>query len=109
MKGKKIFKIIGIILLVIIAIFLIRTIRNYIIIKDLQNKITKYSNSTNYYMKSTVTAKEGTRVDMKYYKKDNRQVVFMERNINGENLKMSMYDNGDRIDIFYENTFILLH
>ena len=104
MKGKKIFKIIGIILLVIIAIFLIRTIRNYIIIKDLQNKITKYSNSTNYYMKSTVTAKEGTRVDMKYYKKDNRQVVFMERNINGENLKMSMYDNGDRIDIFYENS-----
>ena len=40
---------------------------------------------------------------MNYYKKDNKQVVFMERDIEGEIQKMSMYDNGERIDIFYEN------
>ena len=34
MSKKKIFKILGIILLVVIAIFLIHTIRNYIIITD---------------------------------------------------------------------------
>ena len=49
MSKKKIFKILGIILLVVIAIFLIHTIRNYIIITDLQNKIDNYSNSINYY------------------------------------------------------------
>ena len=52
---KKIFKILGILLLVVIAIFLIHTIRNYIIITDLQNKIDNYSNSTNYYTKSVAT------------------------------------------------------
>ena len=104
MKKKKIFKIILIILLVVIAIFLIHTIRNYIIITDLQDKIAKYSDSENYYIKSTSTTEEGTKVIMEYYKKDNRQVVFMERNQNEENFKMAMYDNGERIDIFYENS-----
>ena len=70
MSKKKIFKILGIILLVVIAIFLIHTIRNYIIITDLQNKIDKYSNSTNYYTKSVATESNGTVVTMEYYKKD---------------------------------------
>ena len=78
MKKKKIFKIIGAILLAIIAIFLIHTIRNYIIITDLQDKIAKYSDSTKYHIKSTSTTKEGTKVEMEYYKKDNKQVVFMD-------------------------------
>ncbi len=103
MKRKKIFKIIGGILLAVIAIFLIHTIRNYIIITDLQKKIAQYSDSTNYHIKSISTTKEGTKVEMEYYKKDNKQVVFMERDIEGEIQKMSMYDNGERIDIFYEN------
>ncbi len=28
----------------------------------------------------------------------------MERNINGETLKVSMYDNGERIDVFTESS-----
>lgn len=103
MEKKKIFKIILIILLAVIVMFLIHTVRNYIIITDLQDKISKYSDGTNYHIKSTSTTKEGARVEMEYYKKDNKQVVFMERDLNEENLKMSMYDNGERIDIFYEN------
>ena len=46
MSKKKIFKILGIILLVVIAIFLIHTIRNYIIITDLQNKLNDKFNIT---------------------------------------------------------------
>lgn len=104
MNKKKIFKIIGILLLIIIAIFLIHTIRNYTIITKMQNKIAQYSNSTNYHIKSTSTSKEGTTVIMEYYKKDNKQRVTMERNLNGEMLKVSMYDNGERTDVFTENS-----
>jgi uncharacterized protein YxeA len=104
MSKKKIFKILGVILLVIIAIFLIHTIRNYIIITDLQNKIAEYSDSTNYYMKSTSVSDEGMNVTMEYYKKDNKQVVLMEKDLNGEILKLSMYDNGERTDTFTETS-----
>ncbi len=69
MSKKKILKIIGIILLVIIAIVLIHTTRNYIIIKDLQNKIANYSNSENYHIKATTVSDSGTTSEMKYYKK----------------------------------------
>ena len=44
MKNKKVFKIIGIILMIIFAIFLIHTIRNYIIITNLQKRVAKYDN-----------------------------------------------------------------
>lgn len=103
MSKKKIFKILGIILLVVIAIFLIHTIRNYIIITDLQNKMANYSNSKNYYTKSVATESNGTVVTMEYYKKDNKEVVFLERNLNGEISKISMYNNGERTDTFWDN------
>lgn len=103
MSKKKIFKILGVILLVVIVIFLIHTIRNYIIITNLQNKIANYSNSTNYYTKSVTTEDNGTIVTMEYYKKDNKEVAFLERNLNGEISKISMYNNGERIDTFYDN------
>lgn len=103
MNKKKVFKIIGIILVVIIVIIAIHTIRNFVIIKDLQNKISQYSNSSNYYTKSVAVEDGGTSVTMEYYKKDNKQVVFMERNLNGEISKISMYDNGERIDTFWDN------
>ena len=103
MNKKKILKAIGIILLIIFVIFLVHTIRNYIIITNLQNKISKYYNSTNYHIKSTSISDEGTKVTMEYYKKDNKQVVFMERNLNGEIVKLSMYDNGERTDTFTES------
>lgn len=103
MSKKKIFKILGIILLVVIAIFLIHTIRNYIIITDLQNKMANYSNSTNYYTKSVATESNGTVVTMEYYKKDKKEALFLERNLNGEISKISMYNNGERTDTFWDN------
>ena len=47
MNKKKVLKVIGIILLIIFIMFLVHTIRNYIIITDLQNKISKYSETEN--------------------------------------------------------------
>ena len=104
MKIKKVLKIIGIIIAILIIIVLIHTIKNYIIITDLQDKISQYSNSSNYYIKSVATEGNGTIVTMEYYKKDNKQVVFLERNLNGEISKISMYNNGERTDTFWDNT-----
>lgn len=102
MRTKKILKIIGIILIILLVLTLIHTIRNYIIIRDLQNKISKYSNSTNYFVKSESTKNDGTKIIMKYYQKDNKQVVFLEKTSNENEIKISRYNNGERVDVFTE-------
>lgn len=100
MKKKKILKIILVIIAILIAILAVHTIRNYIIITNLQNKISQYQNSSNYHIKSVATENNGTVVKMDYYKKDNKQVVFLERILNGETNKIAMYNNGERTDTF---------
>ena len=103
MKIKKVLKILGIIVVILIILLLIYTIRNYVIIRNLQNKFSQYSNSSNYYIKSVSTERDGTIVTTEYYQKDNKQVLFLERNLNGETSKISMYNNGERTDIFWDN------
>ncbi len=102
MKTKKVLKAIGIIVAVIIILLLIHTFRNYYIITDLQNKNLDYSKLTNYYIKTTASESDGTIVTTKYYRKDNNQVAFLERNLNGEKTKISIYNNGEKTDVFIE-------
>lgn len=106
MEKKKIIKNVLKIALIVIAILLVilitHTIRNYVIVTDLQNKIAEYSDSTNYHIKSVATENNGTIIKMDYYKKDDKQVVFMERKANNEITKISMYNNGERTDTFTE-------
>ncbi len=104
-KSKKvILKVILSIILILILIFAIHTIRNYIIITKLQKNISNYSKSTNHYIKSVSDEGNGQNVTIKYYKKDNKQVVFLEKNMNGKISKLSMYNNGERTDIFIETS-----
>jgi hypothetical protein len=103
MKKKKILKIIGIILLVVIAVFLIHSIRNYVIITNLQNKVSKYVDSTNYHTKYVTTSDNGTNITINYYKKDNKQHISIERELNGEKSTVLAYDNGDGLDMFIES------
>ena len=103
MKIKKVLKILGIIVVILIILLLIYTIRNYVIIRNLQNKFSQYSNSSNYYIKSVSTDRDGTIVTTEYYQKDNKQALFLEKNLNGEVSKISMYNNGERTDIFWDN------
>lgn len=104
MKAKKILKIIGIILLILVILLLIHTIRNFIIIKKLQSNFSNYVSSNNYHITSVDKESENNAtVTMNYYKKDNKQVVFMERVIDSEVLKLTMYNNGERVDIFIDN------
>lgn len=104
MKCKKVLKIVGIILLILIILILIHTIRNFIIIRNLQNQIAEYTNSKNYYIKSIANENNGVVVKIEYYQKDNKQVVFLERDNNGEKTKISMYNNGETINTFTETS-----
>ncbi len=99
MKMKKILMVLGIIIAILVVIVLVHTIRNYMIITDLQNKISQYADNVNYYTKSIATVKDGT-ITMEYYRKDNNQVVFLERNLNGTINKIAMYNNGEKTDTF---------
>jgi len=102
MKSKKILKIIGIILLILIILFLIHTIRNFVIIKDLQNKISEYVDSKNHHIKSITTEDDGTIVQLDYYQKDDKQVVFLQRENKEEKTKTSIYNNGESINTYTE-------
>ena len=99
MNMKKILMVLGIIIAILVVIVLVHTIRNYMIITDLQNKISQYADSVNYYTKSIATVKDGT-ITMEYYRKDNNQVVFLERDLNGTINKVAMYNNGEKTDTF---------
>ena len=102
-KTRKLFKIILLIVLIVIILLSIHTIRNFIIIKEIQNNVSNYLMSTNYHIKSVATEKDGVIVTVNYYEKDNKQAMIMERNSNGEITKMSMYNNGERTNIYYDN------
>ena len=99
MKMRKILMVLGIIIAILVMIVLVHTIRNYRIITDLQNKISQYVDSVNYYIKSIATVKDGT-ITMEYYRKDNNQVVFLERDLNGTINKIAIYNDGEKTDTF---------
>lgn len=99
---KNVLKLLFIIIVVLMVFFVIHTIRNYIIITNLQSKISQYKDSTNYYTKSVTTENTGVIVKMEYYKKDDKEVVFLERNVNGEIVKTMMFYDGDKTDTFIE-------
>ena len=104
MKGKKIFKIVLIVILVIVVLFLANTIRKFVIVKDLQNKISKYTDSTNYHVKITSYGTEkNTNNIMNYYKKNDKVVAIVESNIEGKNMsKLSTYIYDGKTDTFVE-------
>lgn len=101
MKGKKVLKIIGIILLVLIALVLIHTIRNFIIIRVLQKNFEQYSSSTNYHITSH-SVQEDVTTDIDYYKKGGKEAMILNRTKDGKTIKISIYNNGKRIDTFYD-------
>ena len=90
-KLKKVLKIILIIILILVALILINAIRNYTIVRKLQKNIEEYLQSNNYHIEMTSDIGDNTNLTTNYYKKDDNQLVIMDRNQNGENTKVSMY------------------
>ena len=103
MNIKKLLKIIGIVLIVAIILLMIHAFRNYIVVKRLKTNFNKYNSSNNYHIKSIAKESEETTVVMDYYVKDDKKAVIMERINPEETVKLSMYDNGERVDVFTDN------
>lgn len=95
-------RIILIIIAVLVVLLIVHTFRNYYIILSMQNKILEYKDSTNFHFINVSNWNDGTKVTMNYYKKGEKQAVFIDREGNDKTVKMSMYDNGKRVDNFYE-------
>lgn len=102
--AKKVLKIIFFIISIIIIILLIHTIKNTVIITSLQKKVNEYVDSTNYHVKFVTNEKNGTVLTGNYYRKENKEVTFLERNINGEITKISIYEENGKVDYFIENS-----
>lgn len=102
MNKKKIFKIIGILLLIIVILILLYIIRNTIIVTKLQKNIKEYTSKTNFSIKVTNLTSEMSKMTVNYYKKDNKEAVILERIVDGNLVKMSFYNNGERRDFFIE-------
>lgn len=104
MNKKKTFKIILLIILIVLAIFVLYTLRNFIIVKGLQNKIAQYTAISNFSARINQTfTDDSTNVLINYYQDGNKQAVILQRtDSNGEVIKMSQYNNGERCDVFWD-------
>ncbi len=102
MNKKKIFKTIGILVLIIVILMLLYVTRNTIIVTKLQKNIKEYTSKTNFSIKVTNLTEETSKMTVNYYKKDNKEAVILERNVDENSVKMSFYNNGERRDLFIE-------
>ena len=103
---KKALGVVGIIVLVLLTIFLIHTTRNFIIVTRLQNNIEKYKTSTNFHIKSVSKDTRGIIMTANFYRKDKKRVSIVERNMDGEIARISVYGEygGQEFNTYIENS-----
>lgn len=101
---KKILKILLIIITIILVIIILHTIRNFIIITNLQNNLKPYLFSTNCYTKSIVRdGSNGTATTISYYKNGNNELQIIERvYTNGTSAKITTYNNENNFTTYYD-------
>lgn len=103
MSKKKIVLSIVILLLVMVMLFMAITFRKFMIVKDLQNKIAMKAQAPNFYRKA-VTTGENSEVVTEGYRKGDKKFVTIKRTMNGEEMKISLYDNGTTINVYTETS-----
>ena len=97
---KKFLKILGIIILILIILITINTLRNYIIISKLQNRIAEYSNSTNYHVESTsIIAENDVHLNIDFYKKDDKSLQVLQRQAE-DIVTIKRYGKGEKINTY---------
>ena len=64
MNKKKVLKIVGIMILVLVVIFFIYAIRNFTIIRKLQKNFSKYENNQNYHISSLTEAGDNASINI---------------------------------------------
>ena len=105
MDKKKILKICLIMIVLIIAILLFCMIRNYTIAKNIiDENVDKAINSESIYAKTTIKEGENIRETFDNYKKGDKELTInIMNNEDGNSTKISMYIDGDKETIYYEN------
>lgn len=91
---KKILKIVGIMIVVILVLFMIHAIRNYIILSKINANVSKYVESNNMHMRTI-----SDQITINYYRKDDKEVAIIQK----DNIKMSNYKIGEKNDQFVES------
>ena len=105
MDKKKILKICLIMIVLIIAILLFCMIRNYTIAKNIiDENVDKAINSESIYAKTTIKEEENISETFENYKKGDKELTInIMNNEDGNSTKISMYIDGDKETIYYEN------
>ena len=105
MEKKKfgIGKIFLIILAIVILGILTHTIRNFIIISELQDTFKQYADVDNYHIKVAYDSEETGHTETNFYRKEDKKAFFIENvNLSGEVVRLLTYDSGKRVDFFTE-------
>lgn len=103
MKEKKILKIILAVIMVVIVLFLLNTLRKFVIIKNLQGAAEKYASSNNVHVKSVEEENSNTIVTINYYKKAEKNLLTIERKNKDAVSKISKYSDGNKTDVYYDS------
>ncbi len=101
MKRKNILLIILVVVIIIFLLTIIHTFRNYFIIKELQEKIETYSLNRNYHIEAIGKYTDNSVGKVDTYQKDNKQVMIIEKTVDGETSKLYLYSDNEN----YRHTF----
>ena len=100
MKKEKILKVILLVILILVIIFLVCTVRKMLILKSLNEKVSQYIKSDNYYEK--ITNNIGTITE--YYCKGDNAVVHLNNTYDGKTRKLSNYFKGKQCNTYIESS-----
>lgn len=101
---KKIFKVIGVIVLIAFVLFMVNTIRKLVIIKEIQRTASQYTSSTNYHVKSVAKDSSEYTITIDSYVKNDKKLMIITRNKREETLnKISTYYKGESQDMFFDS------
>lgn len=99
---KKIFRRILLIILILVIPVTMHTVRNFMIIKDLQNASKDFSSFTSLSVKTSTTRTNGEKFNVETYLKEDKFVRILERITDSTTTKISEYYEGDSIITFID-------
>ena len=88
MNKKKLFKIIGFIILALIIIFLVHVIQNFIIISKIQNNVSKYQNTKNVHYTTNINKLDSEEFVEVYIKDNESKSILEHKDKTGKQNKM---------------------
>lgn len=100
----KILKMVLLIIFILLVIFLGVTIRKMLIIKNLNNKVSRYVDTNNYYIKIMNNSGETTTLT-EYYSKGDKAVLFLNTKIKNtdQTRKLTNYYKGEKANTYIES------